>query len=221
MTLNTEQHDDFTLPGDADPLRLQLREVVMRIRPKLVGRIDHYDEPVKPRLPEGYEDASWDIVPEADQIKEYVRDVCRRKAWPLYIHGRPGVGKTSIAALLYASWNMQPVWLRADTLLREIAFSNNTEAQQIRKKLKGAKCVFLDDLGVQPPNPQMLVALFDLLEDRKGQPLIITGNHNLQSLSQIYEARIVSRISAGAVLWLDGNDHRRSQGDRLRIGGGK
>jgi hypothetical protein len=74
---------------------------------------------------------------------------------------------------------------------------------------------------VQAPNPQMLVALFDLLEDRKGRPLVITGNHTLQSLLQIYEPRIVSRLSAGATLWLDGNDQRRGQGDRLKIGGNR
>jgi DNA replication protein DnaC len=116
---------------------------------------------------------------------------------------------------------MQPLWLRADTTLREIAFSNNEDVRAWRKRIKQAPCVFLDDLGVQAPNPQMLVALFDLLEDRKNRPLIITGNHNLQSLLQIYEPRIVSRLSAGATLWLDGNDQRKGQGDRLRIGAGK
>jgi DNA replication protein DnaC len=218
---NTARHEELGLPDDADARRLCVREAVLRIKDKIANRTDEPEPEESPRLPEGYEDSTWEAVDDADKIKQFVRDVCARKSWPLYIHGRPGVGKTSVAALIYSAWTMQPLWLRADTTLREIAFSNNEDVRAWRKRIKQAPCVFLDDLGVQAPNPQMLVALFDLLEDRKNRPLIITGNHNLQSLLQIYEPRIVSRLSAGATLWLDGNDQRKGQGDRLRIGASK
>ena len=221
MTSNIARHEELGLPEDADARRLCVREAVLRIRSKLANRVDEPEEEERPRLPEGYEESSWEAVDEADKIREFVRDVCRRKSWPLYIHGRPGVGKTSIAALIYAAWTVQPLWLRADTTLKDIAYGTAEEVKAWRKKLKGASCVFFDDLGVQAPTPQMLVALFDLLEDRKGRPLVITGNHTLQSLLQIYEPRIVSRLSAGATLWLDGNDQRRGQGDRLKIGGSR
>lgn len=221
MISNTEQSSMFRLPEDADATRLCVRQAVLKIRSKITNAQPRKEEPEPPRLPEGYEDASWGVVDQSDKIKQYVRDVCARRSWPLYIHGRPGVGKTSIAALIYSAWSLQPLWLRADTTLKEIAFANNEDAKTWRKRIKQAPCVFLDDLGVQSPTPQMLVALFDLLEDRKGRPLVITGNHNMQSLSQIYEARIVSRLSAGAILWLDGNDHRKGQGDRLKIGAGR
>ena len=221
VILNTEPHEPFKLPEDADATRLCVHQAVMRIRSKVTIGTPREEEPEPPRLPEGYEESTWESVDDADKIKQFIRDVCSRKSWPLYIHGRPGVGKTSIAALIYSAWSLQPLWLRADTTLKEIAFSNNDEVKTWRKRIKQAPCVFLDDLGVQAPNPQMLVALFDLLEDRKGRPLVITGNHTLQSLLQIYEPRIVSRLSAGATLWLDGNDQRRGQGDRLKIGGGK
>jgi len=219
---NTEQSSMFRLPEDADANRLCVYNAVMKIRDRCTAPNKPDAEDVhQPRFPEGYEDSSWELVDDADKIKAFVYEVRDRKSWPLYIHGRPGVGKTSIAALVYSGWSIEPLWLRADTTLREIAFSSNEEVKQWRKRIKQAPCVFLDDLGVQSPTPQMLVALFDLLEDRKGRPLVITGNHTLQSLLQIYEPRIVSRLSAGATLWLDGHDQRKGQGDRLKIGGNR
>lgn len=212
----------FRLPEDADANRLCVYQAVMKIRDRCTAPNKPDPEAMQePRFPEGYEDSSWDLVDDSEKIKEFFYQVRDRKSWPLYIHGRPGVGKTSVAALIYSKWPHEPLWLRADTTLKEIAFSNNDEVKTWRKRIKQAPCVFLDDLGVQAPNPQMLVALFDLLEDRKGRALVITGNHTLQSLLQIYEPRIVSRLSAGATLWLDGHDQRKGQGDRLKIGGSK
>ena len=211
----------FRLPDDADATRLCVYEAVMRIRDRCTAPNKPEEPELQRKLPDGYEWAVQDKMPQKDTVLEYIRKVRDNHAWPLYIHGPPGVGKTCIAALMYSRCTGSALWLRADTTLKEMGFATPEQSQAWRKSIKQTTCIFLDDLGVQAPNPQMLVALFDLLEDRKGRPLVITGNHSMQSLSQIYEARIVSRLSAGSILWIDGGDRRKGQGDAVKIGGGK
>jgi DNA replication protein DnaC len=221
MTSNTERCEQLGLPDDADATRLLVRQAAMKIRDRCTKPHEPSESGLQRKMPPGYEEADENKIQEKDAVLEYIRRVRDNRSWPLYIHGRPGVGKTSIAALMYSRCVGSALWLRADTFLKEVAFATTEELRTWRQKIRGTSCVFLDDLGVQAPTPQMLVALFDLLEDRKGKPLVITSNHNLQALSQIYETRIVSRLSAGATLWLDGNDQRRGQGDRLKIGGNR
>ena len=102
MISNTEQSSMFRLPEDADANRLCVYNAVMKIRDRCTAPNKPDAEDVhQPRFPEGYEDSSWELVDDADKIKAFVYEVRDRKSWPLYIHGRPGVGKTSIAALVY------------------------------------------------------------------------------------------------------------------------
>ena len=79
------------------------------------------------------------------------------------------------------------------------------------------RSLFLDDLGVRPPTPPMLQAIFDVLEMRKGRPVVIVSNHDLRKLSEIYDERIVSRLSAGTVLEIRGQDRRKNTGRKMRI----
>jgi hypothetical protein len=52
---------------------------------------------------------------------------------------------------------------------------------------------------------------------RKGRPVVIVSNHDLRKLSEIYDERIVSRLSAGTVLEIRGQDRRRNTGRKMRI----
>lgn len=173
-------------------------------------------EVVARQLPEGYEFADWSQVRQSEQVRQMIVSTVKQKAWPLYIHGNPGSGKTCIAALAYEMCGRRPMWSRADDFLLEYV-DRGEGRKALQAKVKGTPCLFLDDLGVRPPTPPMLQAIFDVLELRKGRPVVIVSNHDLRKLSEIYDERIVSRLSAGTVLEIRGQDRRRNTGRKMRI----
>jgi len=75
--------------------------------------------------------------------------------------------------------------------------------------------VILDDLGLRPPTDTMYQSLFDVLEWRKGKPLLITSNKSPEDLALLYDDRIKSRLRAGTVVNMDGPDRRAAKGFRI------
>ena len=201
----------------ADILAERVRQAAEKARESLTRRADT-QAPSKPprRLPKGYEFADWSQVRQAEQVRQMLRAVQREAAWPLYIYGNPGSGKTCIAALIYEAFTRRPMWSRADDFLLEYV-DRGDGRKALQAKVDGTPCLFLDDLGVRPPTPPMLQAIFDVLEMRKGRPIVIVSNHDLRKLSELYDERIVSRLSAGTVLEIRGADRRRNTGRKMRI----
>ena len=201
----------------ADILAERVRQAAEKARESLTRRADT-QAPSTParRLPKGYEFADWSQVRQAEQVRQMLRAVQREAAWPLYIYGNPGSGKTCIAALIYEAFTRRPMWSRADDFLLECV-DRGDGRKALQAKVDGTPCLFLDDLGVRPPTPPMLQAIFDVLELRKGRPVVIVSNHDLRKLSEIYDERIVSRLSAGTVLEIRGQDRRRNTGRKMRI----
>lgn len=132
------------------------------------------------------------------------------------------------------------MWLRADDLLLSLATgrssrelmhvdSINEDGQLVRKlvtfgqyqrRLAEVPWLFLDDLGIRAPTDAMRQYLFDLLEYRKDLPLVITSNLSPEGLAELYDDRIISRLTAGTVLEIDGDDRRAGTGKRLLVSGG-
>jgi len=201
----------------ADILAERVRQAAERARSSLTRRSDtQAPSPPTRRLPKGYEFADWSQVRQAEQVRQMLRAVQREAAWPLYIYGNPGSGKTCIAALIYEAFTRRPMWSRADDFLLEYV-DRGDGRKALQAKVEGTPCLFLDDLGVRPPTPPMLQAIFDVLEMRKGRPVVIVSNHDLRKLSEIYDERIVSRLSAGTVLEIRGQDRRKNTGRKMRI----
>ena len=206
--------------------RIDFSPVLNRIRAKLtVPDEQKAAQAPKLNLPPGYTHAKWESVPDASRLRGMLRRLNNlphdQSEWPLYMYGRPGTGKTCLAALIYAAYNRQPLWRRADELLIEIGTSRADGYGTLKTKLDGSPCVFLDDLGVRPPTEAMTQALFDLMELRTRRPLVIVSNHTPDALAKIYDERIVSRITAGTTLEIVGQDRRVGQGKRYQTGGNR
>lgn len=186
--------------------------------------------------PQGYGDAAWEQL--STECLRRVVETIRGKRFPLFLYGGTGVGKTCIAALIYRRFRAQPMWLRADDLLLSLATGRTSREHmhvdsidedghlvrklvtfnQYQRMLASAPCVFLDDLGVRAPTDPMRQYLFDLLEYRKGKPLVITSNlapH--EGLSEMFDDRIISRICAGTVICISGEDRRAGAGKRFLV----
>jgi len=86
--------------------------------------------------------------------------------------------------------------------------SDDTYRSEVRKAAQ-ASLLVLDDLGIRTPSEGMFHLLFDLLELRKTKPTIITSNKTLDELSDQYtDGRIYSRLAAGTVMTIAGEDRR-------------
>lgn len=74
----------------------------------------------------------------------------------------------------------------------------------------------LDEIGTREASGHRFDALLNLLEIRKGRPLILTGNLPVKEITKVYDDRILSRIFAGTLIEFTGND-RRFEGSVDRI----
>lgn len=199
----------------------QLAAVLDRIKAKLTRReqaaVSEATAAQHVRLPEGYEHATWDRVNQPDRIQAAVKTVWQERRFPLYIHGPTGTGKSCLAALVFSMLHQMPMWRRADEFLIDIATKRNDGWPALKEKIRHSPCLFLDDLGLRPPTESMFHALFDVMELRANRPLVICSNKTLSQLAALYDDRIISRLSAGTQLLIDGEDRRKATGRKIRV----
>lgn len=76
-------------------------------------------------------------------------------------------------------------------------------------RLRDQGLVVIDEIGTREATAHRYDTFRDLLEIRKGKPLIVTGNLKPTGpLAQVYDDRIQSRIAAGVLMEVKGNDRR-------------
>lgn len=67
----------------------------------------------------------------------------------------------------------------------------------------------IDEIGTRDATAHRYDAFLQILDRRKGKPLILTGNLDpVKSMADVYDQRIQSRIAAGVLLEVRGNDRR-------------
>lgn len=163
------------------------------------------------------------------ELLDDIRDAFARGKFPVFIHGPVGCGKTCAAACIYRTWKVSENragtvrWRRCDTLLDEILkarFSDGVTVETpggdlVRMTESGLFTMFgaadlavLDDIGTSKLNEERYPALLRLLDSRVGKPTIITSNKGPSELSDVYDYRVISRVSAGMVIFVSGDDRR-------------
>tara|TARA_R110000868_G_scaffold361960_1_gene624001 strand:+ start:366 stop:857 length:492 start_codon:yes stop_codon:yes gene_type:complete len=152
-------------------------------------------------------------VRNADKVAQVFDTICAASnpspRFPIYVTGSVGTGKTGLAAVMYRL-SRRPIWRRADSFLLDLSMgrSDTTYRDELRKAAD-ASLLVLDDLGIRKPSEGMFHLLFDVLELRKTKPTIITSNKTLDELSDQYtDGRIYSRLAAGTVMTIGGDDRR-------------
>lgn len=178
------------------------------------------------RTPPGYSTARKALIPNA--VRKTINSLNKTNKWPLYLCGPVGTGKTMTAAVLYSKFRSLPMWHRADDLLMSIStgrvsgvsIDKMNEFGEVSRglvpfprfasRVASTCCLFLDDLGTRQPTEGMCAALFDLLEWRKGRPIVVTSNKQPDELTQSgwFDDRIYSRFAAGTVIRIEGPDRR-------------
>jgi DNA replication protein DnaC len=180
------------------------------------------DMPYRRLGPAGYEHCDWHGVRNLDdvlnRIGEQFRAGNQSPKFPIYLFGGVGRGKTGLAAVLYRIAS-RPIWRRSDTFLLDLSTGRSDETYRVeRRKAVEASLLVLDDLCVRKPSEGMFHMLFDLLEDRKGRPTVITSNKTPDELDEMYpDGRIHSRIFLEGLPVVVRGEDRRAAGEEIVV----
>lgn len=154
-------------------------------------------------------------VPEP--LREMFRKLCRGEiAWPLLISGPTGTGKTC-AALALVDFIPKGEFLTEAGLIEALNHRReNGDLPATWKQIENASLFVLDEFGLKnTPTQYNCETILRLLDTRIARPTIITINSTcdnagdlLDEVSRLYDDRIASRLSAGTVFFLKGDDRR-------------
>ena len=134
-------------------------------------------------------DADWEQVNPG--LREEFINALTKSKWPVYIHGKPGRGKTSAAAAAYRRWHPgRPTWLRLGAWIRLIQACKD-EPQNFGgtvipfgadhfwdTRIIAPSLLIVDDLGVRTATEPQRDIITELMDLRRGKPTIYTGNHS-------------------------------------------
>lgn len=132
-----------------------------------------------------------------------------QKPWPLFLHGGVGAGKT-LAALSLADFSATACYSTLDGLCGDIMQDDwhPAEWERIGKK----DLAILDEIGERSKVGDLayttLKRHLDEREQASGRIGIYISNCTSDQLCGLFDKRIVSRLLAGTVFHLDGDDRR-------------
>lgn len=140
--------------------------------------------------------------------------------WPLFLHGPAGTGKTctGLCLLDFAGGEFYTVAGLCSTLIQaqqgRLEWSHegrggNLWPEQVWDRIAKAPLLVLDDLGGRDKvTDAHYETVKTAIDERHGKPFVVTSNLSLKKISALYDERIFSRLSAGTVLHLEGQDRR-------------
>jgi hypothetical protein len=155
-------------------------------------------------------------------LRAHVRRVVAGEApWPLVIHGPVGTGKTCAALVLLDHVAPAPPYYQNRPTSYQTASElaeRVIEAQQGRlevwvpdlwKMIRDDALVVLDELGARSRvSDHHYDCVKRLIDERLGRPLVVVSNLALDQVAEVYDDRIASRLAAGTVVLLKGDDRR-------------
>lgn len=156
-------------------------------------------------------------------IDIYRELVIGRRPWPLFLHGRPGVGKTC-AALWLVDFVRSGIYTTQGALIDKYRLGRKkfmAEPYRPEDWFHRVRCglLVLDELGAvmnerdeSKASSDDYNTLIQILDLRERTPLILVSNLNLARIEEFYDDRIASRCGAGTWFELKGPDRRIRKG---------
>lgn len=158
-----------------------------------------------------------DLIPAA--MREAIRAVVSGKSpWPLFCCGEPGVGKSCAGLVLldYAGGS----YLTAQGLAEKLIDAANgrltyrdsgrlVHPTNLWEEWGSSPLVVLDEIGQRSTVSDFAYdSVKQLLDIREGKPLLVLSNLGLDEIAKVYDDRVASRLVAGTVIRLVGEDLR-------------
>ena len=170
------------------------------------------------------------LLREMAQVEASLRDVFKRlvkgeSRWPLFLHGGVGTGKTRAALALcdVVQESEQPTF-SADTGVRydhspayftfeEICTAVMQDDVPKWRAVEHAILLAIDELGARANVGDLqrttLQRILDEREERRNRVAVYISNLTPNQLAQLYDDRIMSRLTCGTVFKLVGADRRQ------------
>lgn len=143
------------------------------------------------------------------------------KPWPLTILGAIGSGKTCAALALgdHVYGSMYETFRGHCDLIRtaeagkmdwyENGRGGKVHAHQIWRGYRAAPLVVIDEVGSREKVTDFQYdCLYDMLEEREYLPLLVVSNLTMAGLAANFDERVTSRLMAGTVVTVEGDDRR-------------
>lgn len=174
--------------------------------------------PLECGIIEELKDANYSQCSQSEEIKQKTKDFINKKSGFCLLAGKPGRGKTYLAACmlrLYLQNERDALFVTHGDLYQEWLdiSSKGHNVVNLLEKLQSKKLLILDDLGSIKITDGFADFLFMLVDKRKTKPslaTVITTNFNSEQLNERLGSPVVSRLSTGLIIKIDGDDKRRS-----------
>jgi len=158
-----------------------------------------------------------------DKLRQAMNAVTLGRApWPLVIIGEAGGGKTDAVLLMLKRWsdleghvyfNLAASYIERVRLARvgELQWSTGYPATELEVVDQWARphLAAMDELGTRDKaTPFQSEVIQRCIESRIGRPAVYTSNIPLQDLAESYTDRIASRLNAGTVVNVKGDQRK-------------
>lgn len=189
----TTLHESGNPNSAAGRCRLPLRKTPeCRQLPELYRRMDRVDQKL---------------------LRAFRRLATGEAPWPLFLHGGVGTGKT-LAALSLADFVSESRYWTVEALCDAI-MDPEAKTALAWKGVRETRLAILDELGERSKVGDLqyttVKKYLDLREQRAGRVGIYISNLTPDQLVQMFDRRIVSRLTAGTVVELQGRDRRAAE----------
>jgi DNA replication protein DnaC len=169
--------------------------------------------------------------PIKERVLEHVREAANSvwqgdpSGWPLVLLGEAGSGKTSACLLMLAAWGRgQSFYMTFDSWCDRIRFAKCGELASDSgfsigepaawRDWEWADFAVLDDIGTREKASDHVYEVLKRSLDRRedGLPTVYTSNLKLDEIACLFDDRVASRLSAGTIVYLEG-DQRQAEFD--------
>ena len=180
-------------------------------------------------IPSGFEGATFDGI--KPKLSQAIVKAVAEQAWPVFIHGKPGTGKSFALALFYAAWKQtqHAYWYPLETFVADVTqcrgsghvakeYNGQTfdRTESTLWRFAGSDHLWcVDDFGTRDVTNAGFEIVFRLMDTRARLPTIVTSNLSLSQVATLYDERISSRLGAGTVIEVTGADRRK--GRRVKV----
>jgi DNA replication protein DnaC len=131
----------------------------------------------------------------------------------LYIYGRPGTGKSHLAAAIAnVNKNHMNVIYRSMPSLIDLIRENANQLDALSTQIADADLVIIDDIGADGrPTEWAEARIFTIINNRVDKPTVFTSNYDVADLP--YSAHIIDRLNASRRCWINTTSMRGNHAD--------
>lgn len=147
---------------------------------------------------------------EPSLVAELIRLLNGEAPWPLYLHGRPGCGKSCAALYVCDRAARSRYWTVPDWCDQlNSAIRGDDGPQYTWSLVSDAGITVLDELGLRrEPSEAQWEAVERFSDRREWKPAIYVSNLAPDELHTVYGERVFDRLMCGTVFHLEGESRR-------------